>query len=88
MGDFEWLLMLVKKTLPLGKDVSERLALSYNANRHRGVPDMPSHIKKAKEVRQAIDEKASVGELDDGVDDDQRGIERRLLRGGSRRHIL
>lgn len=52
-----------------------KLTVLYGTRKPTGVPDMPPHIKRAKEVRQAIDEKASVVELDDGVDDDHRGIE-------------
>ncbi|ETI34728.1 hypothetical protein L914_18100 [Phytophthora nicotianae] len=43
--------------------------------RKPGIPDMPPRIKKAKDVKRAIDEKASVVELDDGADDDQRAVE-------------
>ncbi|ETL30970.1 hypothetical protein L916_16114 [Phytophthora nicotianae] len=36
------------------------------------MPDMPPHIKRAKELKKAIDGKANVVELDDDVDDDDR----------------
>lgn len=36
-----------------------------------GMPGMPPHIKKAKEVEVAIDNKVSVVVLDDGADDDE-----------------
>ncbi|ETO60123.1 hypothetical protein F444_21645 [Phytophthora nicotianae P1976] len=36
------------------------------------MPDMPPHIKRAKELKKAIDGKANVVELDDDADDDDR----------------
>ncbi|KAG3064523.1 hypothetical protein PI124_g21998 [Phytophthora idaei] len=39
------------------------------------MPDTQPHIKKAKEDKQVIHENAGVVKVDDGADDDQRGIE-------------
>ncbi|GMF41859.1 unnamed protein product [Phytophthora fragariaefolia] len=36
-----------------------------------GMPKMPPHIKKAKEFKQAIDDKANVVEMDDEADEDR-----------------
>ncbi|KAI9982256.1 hypothetical protein PInf_008155 [Phytophthora infestans] len=49
------------------ESLRRKLKVLYGTRKPTGVPDMPLHIKKAKEV--------SVVELDDGVDDDQRSIE-------------
>jgi len=39
------------------------------------MPNMPPHIQKAKELKQATDEKANVIEMDDEADSDQRYVE-------------
>ncbi|ETN05914.1 hypothetical protein PPTG_23464 [Phytophthora nicotianae INRA-310] len=69
------LLSLVAKFLPLGKDEWERLASSYNSNRGRGIAeqDYESLRRKFKmlyKIKQSIDDKASVEEMDDGADVD------------------
>ncbi|KAE9097880.1 hypothetical protein PF007_g16458 [Phytophthora fragariae] len=95
MADADRLLALVEKMLPLGRDESERFAMTFNANRPRGSPErdferlrlkfkvlhstrkptgvqeMPPLVKKAKETKCAIDDKANVVEMDDEADNDQ-----------------
>ncbi|KAE9330656.1 hypothetical protein PF008_g15686 [Phytophthora fragariae] len=95
MADADRLLALVEKMLPLGRDESERFAMTFNANRPRGSPErdferlrlkfkvlhstrkptgvqeMPPLVKKAKEIKCAIDDKANVVEMDDEADNDQ-----------------
>ncbi|KAE9030136.1 hypothetical protein PR003_g8461 [Phytophthora rubi] len=39
MTDIDSVLLLVEKMLPLGKGEWERLAVSFNANRHHGAPE-------------------------------------------------
>ncbi|KAG2892975.1 hypothetical protein PC115_g18631 [Phytophthora cactorum] len=81
LSDIDRLLLLVEKTFPLGKDEWEHLTLRrkfkgpYGTRKPTGMPDTQPHIQKAKEDMQAIHEKASVVKVDDGEDDDQRGIE-------------
>ncbi|KAG3109886.1 hypothetical protein PI124_g12111 [Phytophthora idaei] len=47
----------------------------YSTRKPTGMPDMPPHIKKAKEIKMAIDERADVVEMDAGADTDQRLVE-------------
>ncbi|ETP30515.1 hypothetical protein F442_20518 [Phytophthora nicotianae P10297] len=43
----------------------------YSTRKPTGVATMPPHIQRAKEAKQAIDDKANVVELDDDADEDQ-----------------
>ncbi|KAE9033522.1 hypothetical protein PR003_g10595 [Phytophthora rubi] len=47
----------------------------YSARKPTGMPEMPPHIKRAKEAKQAIDEKANVIEIDDEANRDQGFVE-------------
>ncbi|EGZ20038.1 hypothetical protein PHYSODRAFT_264472 [Phytophthora sojae] len=47
----------------------------YSARKPTGMPEMPPHIKRAKEAKQAIDDKANVIEIDDEADSDQGFVE-------------
>jgi hypothetical protein len=47
----------------------------YSTRKPTGMPNMPPHILKAKELKQATDEKANVIEMDDKADSDQRYVE-------------
>ncbi|KAG3157679.1 hypothetical protein PC128_g21633 [Phytophthora cactorum] len=76
LSDIDRLLLLVEKTFPLGKDdLRRKFKGPYGTRKPTGMPDTQPHIQKAKEDMQAIHEKASVVKVDDGEDDDQRGIE-------------
>ncbi|KAG6602868.1 uncharacterized protein IUM83_06830 [Phytophthora cinnamomi] len=43
----------------------------YSARKPTGVADMPPHVQLTKPQKQVIDDKASVVDMDDGVDVDQ-----------------
>ncbi|EGZ17966.1 hypothetical protein PHYSODRAFT_366751, partial [Phytophthora sojae] len=58
-ADVNHLLLLIENELPLGRD-----------EKPTGTPNMPPHVKKAKEVKLAIDEKANIIEMDDEADED------------------
>ncbi|OWY93776.1 hypothetical protein PHMEG_00036700 [Phytophthora megakarya] len=47
----------------------------YSTRKPTGVADMPPHIRKGKEAKRAIDEKANVIELDDEADVNQRAMD-------------
>lgn len=47
----------------------------YSTRKPTGVASMPPHIQKAKEAKQAIDDKANVVELDDEAGEDERYTE-------------
>ncbi|KAE9268145.1 hypothetical protein PR003_g31545, partial [Phytophthora rubi] len=52
-----------------------KFKMLYSARKPTGMPEMPPHIRRAKEAKQAIDEKANVIEIDDEADRDQGFVE-------------
>ncbi|GMF40351.1 unnamed protein product [Phytophthora fragariaefolia] len=79
LGKDEWerLAMSYNSTRQRGapeRDVDSlrrKFKVLYNMRKPTGVQEMPPHIKKAKEVKLAIDAKANVVVIDDEADDDQ-----------------
>ncbi|GMF19474.1 unnamed protein product [Phytophthora fragariaefolia] len=53
------------------ESLRRKLKVLYSMRKPTGVQEMPPHIKKAKDVKLAIDAKANVVLMDDEVDDDQ-----------------
>ncbi|EGZ22079.1 hypothetical protein PHYSODRAFT_371068, partial [Phytophthora sojae] len=49
----------------------ESLRRKFKVSTATGTPNMPPHVKKAKEVKLTIDEKANVIEMDDEADEDR-----------------
>ncbi|ETL84226.1 hypothetical protein L917_15914 [Phytophthora nicotianae] len=54
------------------ESLRRKFKVLYSTRKPTGMPDMPPHIKRAKELKKAIDGKANVVELDDDADDDDR----------------
>ncbi|KAE9073001.1 hypothetical protein PF007_g25975 [Phytophthora fragariae] len=57
------------------ESLRRKFKILYSARKPTGMPEMPPHIKRAKEAKQAIDEKANVIEIDDEADRDQGFVE-------------
>ncbi|KAE9280279.1 hypothetical protein PR003_g28005 [Phytophthora rubi] len=57
------------------ESLRRKIKMLYSARKPTGMPEMPPHIKSAKEAKQAIDEKANVIEIDDEADRDQGFVE-------------
>ncbi|KAE9069503.1 hypothetical protein PF007_g27292 [Phytophthora fragariae] len=53
------------------ESLRRKFKVLYSTRKPTGVQEMPPHIKKAKEVKLAVDAKANVVEMDDEADDDQ-----------------
>ncbi|GMF41359.1 unnamed protein product [Phytophthora fragariaefolia] len=52
------------------ESLRRKFKVLYSTRKPTGMPNMPPHIKKTKEVKQAIDDKANVVEMDDEADED------------------
>ncbi|KAJ8576622.1 hypothetical protein ON010_g2590 [Phytophthora cinnamomi] len=55
------------------ESLRRKFKVFYSTRKPTGMLVMPPHIKRAKEAKQAIDDKANVIELDEAGDDDQDG---------------
>ncbi|EGZ13514.1 hypothetical protein PHYSODRAFT_400980, partial [Phytophthora sojae] len=53
------------------ESLRRKFKVLYSTRKPTGTPNMPPHVKKAKEVKLAIDEKANVIEMDDEADEDR-----------------
>ncbi|EGZ05172.1 hypothetical protein PHYSODRAFT_534607, partial [Phytophthora sojae] len=78
LGKDKWERLAVAYNSNRGRGVAERdyeslrrkFKVLYGARKPTGVADMPPHVKQAKLLKQAIDAKASVVDMDDGADVD------------------
>jgi hypothetical protein len=57
------------------ESLRRKFKVLYSTRKPTGTPEMPPHIKRAKELKEAIDEKANVVVMDDGADEDDREVE-------------
>ncbi|GMF24222.1 unnamed protein product [Phytophthora fragariaefolia] len=57
------------------ESLRRKFKVLYSTRKPTGMPNMPPHILKAKELKPVTDEKANVVEMDDEVDRDQRYVE-------------
>ncbi|GMF55108.1 unnamed protein product [Phytophthora fragariaefolia] len=57
------------------ENLHRKYKMLYSARKPTGMPEMPSPIKRAKEVKQAIDDNANVIKIDDEADRDQGFVE-------------
>jgi hypothetical protein len=80
LGKDEWERLVIAYNASRGRGIAERdfeslrrkFKMIYSIQKPTGVADMPQQVHDAKQLKQAIDEKASVVEMDDGADvDDQ-----------------
>lgn len=80
LGKDEWERLASMYNSNRGRGIGERdyeslrrkFKMLYSIRKPTGVADMPPHVKEAKQLKQSIDDKASVEEMDDGADvDDQ-----------------
>ncbi|EGZ14098.1 hypothetical protein PHYSODRAFT_513325, partial [Phytophthora sojae] len=53
------------------ESLRRKFKVLYNARKPTGVANIPSHVQLAKQFKQAIDDKASVVDMEDGADVDQ-----------------
>ncbi|GMF51979.1 unnamed protein product [Phytophthora fragariaefolia] len=53
------------------ESLRRKFKVLYRKRKPTGMPNMPPHIKKAKDVKQAIDDKANVVEMDDVAVEDR-----------------
>ncbi|KAG3126844.1 hypothetical protein PI124_g22306 [Phytophthora idaei] len=78
LGKDEWERLTVSFNSNRGRSIPERdyeslrrkFKVLYSTRKPTGVADMPPHVKELKMLKQAIDENASVVEMDDGADED------------------
>ncbi|OWZ17766.1 hypothetical protein PHMEG_0008242, partial [Phytophthora megakarya] len=73
--EWERLAVTFNANRPRGAPERDVDSLRRNTRKPTGVADMPPHIRKAKEAKRAIDEKANVIELDDEADVNQRAMD-------------
>jgi hypothetical protein len=57
------------------ESLRRKFKVLYSTRKPTGMPNMPPHILKAKELKQATDEKDNVIEMDEEADSDQRYVE-------------
>ncbi|KAE9339417.1 hypothetical protein PF008_g11582 [Phytophthora fragariae] len=57
------------------ESLRRKFKVLYSTQKPTGVQTMPPNIKRAKEIKIVIDEKANVIELDDEADDEERPVE-------------
>ncbi|GMF34859.1 unnamed protein product [Phytophthora fragariaefolia] len=57
------------------ESLQRKFKVLYSTRKPTGMPNIPPHILKAKELKQATDEKADTVEMDDEADRDQRCVE-------------
>ncbi|KAG1711903.1 hypothetical protein DVH05_009144 [Phytophthora capsici] len=53
------------------ESLRRKFKVLYSTRKPTGVSEMPPHIKRAKERKDAVDDKANVVVMDDGADDEQ-----------------
>ncbi|KAG2979878.1 hypothetical protein PC128_g25533 [Phytophthora cactorum] len=65
------MLDIVKRILPQGKDYWDTVTARYNATKPTGNPNIPGHVRLAKDVKKLIDDASSVFLASDAEDENE-----------------